>query len=443
MFVQNSNFFYKMKLFEHDREGMELGNTQPIAKTSRTFLFIIMIALLTALGSEIKIMPFENAPFRFGLGSIIFFFALLIRPLPLITTGVITGLTVTVFRAIIGSLFLEGQFNEQLIEHFPAALFYISFAICLKAIPLERIKVHPFILGLFGVSFEVLANIIEQTATTIFVTQQWANIDSYLLLFVVGFLRSFFVMGLYSAISLSEQKKQRQLLLAINSELYVEALYLQKSMEQIEQLTADSFQLYKRLKLVDRKLGNEALRISQEIHEVKKDHERIYAGISKIVSAERADSFLLSDLLYFIVEANESYAKFLNKDIYFKLICPRDLKTDEHIALMAILNNLVANAVEAIDQQGEISLNVTSTILYTTFTVIDDGKGIDEAVLPIIFDAGYTSKFNASGAASTGIGLSHVQTIIERLQGTIEVTSEQTTNFSVTIPTKHLRKKEI
>ena len=29
-------------------------------------------------------------------------------------------------------------------------------------------------------------------------------------------------------------------------------------------------------------LSNEALRISQEIHEIKKDYERIYAGLSKI-----------------------------------------------------------------------------------------------------------------------------------------------------------------
>ena len=45
--------------------------------------------------------------------------------------------------------------------------------------------------------------------------------------------------------------------------------------------------------------------------------------------------------------------------------------------------------------------------------------GSETSILPIIFDAGYTSKFSTTGIASTGIGLSHVQTIMTRLSRNI------------------------
>lgn len=43
-----------------------------LSKVNRCTIAILATALLTAIGSEIKIMPYEEAPFRFGLGSIIF-----------------------------------------------------------------------------------------------------------------------------------------------------------------------------------------------------------------------------------------------------------------------------------------------------------------------------------------------------------------------------------
>ncbi|MEK4227871.1 ATP-binding protein [Solibacillus sp. FSL H8-0538] len=424
------------------REEFTLETKQPISKSSRTLVIILFIALLTALGSELKIMPFEDAPFRFGLGSIIFFLALLIQPVPIIKTGIITGFTVVAFRALVDTLYTGNPISQQWVEHFPAALFYIVFAVCLKTINIEQIKSHPFMLGLYGIAFEVLANTMEQLTMTLFITQQRATYDEFLLFVAVAFLRSFFVVGFYSTITVSEQKKQMQQLLNIHSELYVESLYLQKSMAQIEQITADSFQLYKQLKPVDTSFSSELLRISQEIHEIKKDTERIYAGLSKIVTTKRSDTFLLSDLIRFVVEANENYANLLNKRISFTTACSTDMRTHEHIALLALLNNLVANAVEAIEQVGSIELTIHSTPQKTTFVVKDDGQGIKASMLSVIFDPGFTSKFNEAGIASTGIGLSHVQTIISRLQGNITVISAEWTTFTVTVPTKKLCSKE-
>ena len=425
-----------------NKGGFFLETTQPLTKITKTTLIMLAIALLTAIGSEVKIMPFDNAPFRFGLGSIIFFFALLIRPVPLLPTGIITAITVITWRTGFNSLQNEHTTFASFIEYIPAGLFYIVFALCLLAIPFEKVKKHPFLLGLCGMSFEVIANTSEHIAQAILYAPQLNTSNSLLLFGLVGFLRSFFVVGLYSAITLSEQKKQLQQLMTIQSGLFVEALYIKKSMEHVEQLTANSYQLYKKLKTIDSNLGKEALLISQEIHEVKKDQERIYAGLSKITNKKLTDAFLLSDLLSYIVEANQNYAYLLKKDIHFKTLCPNDFKTKEHIALLAVLNNLMANAVEAIEQQGVITLAVNIHSDITEFIVEDSGMGIAKHLLPVIFDVGYTSKFNTLGNASTGIGLSHTSTIIENLHGSITVTSEVLTRFTVRIPTNFLREEE-
>ena len=52
--------------------------------------------------------------------------------------------------------------------------------------------------------------------------------------------------------------------------------------------------------------------------------------------------------------------------LHFSLMCPVDFKTNEHIALLAVLNNLMANAVEAIEQQDRfhyIEINRTDILL--------------------------------------------------------------------------------
>lgn len=410
-----------------------------ISKAPSSTVTILLIAILTAVGSEIKIMPFDGAPFRFGLGSIIFFLGILIRSVPIIRTGIITACTVLIFRTLLDFLIYKEEITAQALAHLPAALFYITFASCLYFLKIDSVRMRPFILGLYGALFEVAANTVEQLATSILLTKEWGLFDELVLFIGVAFLRSFFVVGLFSTIAVSEQKKRTEQLLNIGSELYVETLYLQKSMESIEQITANGFDIYKKLKKIDSPLGLEALMLAQEIHEIKKDTERIYAGLSKIVTDERTGAFFLSDLLRFCAEANARYSKYLGKNIRFETTFNEDFETKENMLLLAMLNNIVANAVEAIERDGEIKLSIYLTEKDTAFTIENNGPIIPEKILPVIFDPGYTTKFNPSGVASTGIGLSHVQAIVHRLEGTITVKSEKTTIFTILIPTYKLR----
>ncbi|KAA0966425.1 hypothetical protein FQ087_09400 [Sporosarcina sp. ANT_H38] len=98
----------------------------------------VVIALLTAVASEIKVIPFNGENFRFGLGSITFFLLILIRPsIPMIRTGFITGITVVCFR-LYGDLTNETiSFWTSLHNHLPAFVYYVLFAIGFSIIKIE------------------------------------------------------------------------------------------------------------------------------------------------------------------------------------------------------------------------------------------------------------------------------------------------------------------
>ncbi|WP_431811638.1 ATP-binding protein [Lysinibacillus sp. FW12] len=411
--------------------------------TRASLTWIFLIAVMTAIGSEIKIMPFANTSFRFGLGTIIFFLCTLIKPTPIILAGVATSIVTTLFRVFTSSLH-DVAISESIFNHLPAALFYVLFAVCLQILDIQQYREKPLKLGLLVAFSEVISNLAEQIFRFFVQTYTFLFLHDLLILLAVALLRSFFVVGVYSSILIAEQKKRVQEMLNIGSDLYVETLYLKKSMNHIETITASGFELYRQLKIKGYRAESlQALHIAQEIHEVKKDSQRIYAGISKIVGERNFGPFVLSELLHYIEEGNSKYAELLGKSIQFKTTIDFDFQTKEHIALLALLNNLSANAVEAIEGQGIISIAIQRQEDNTVITVCDNGKGISQQDLSIIFEPGYTTKYNDDGVAATGIGLSHVAELIEKLKGSISVESNnQYTTFKITIPTQTIQTGE-
>lgn len=101
--------------------------------------------------------------------------------------------------------------------------------------------------------------------------------------------------------------------------------------------------------------------------------------------------------------------------------------------LKHILINLITNALDAVQDQGHITLRVIEHTVNLEFEVRDNGEGIDEAHQSLIFDPFFTTKPQGKG---TGLGLYIVYNEIDKLGGTISVTSKkhQGTTFTVTLP---------
>ena len=113
----------------------------------------------------------------------------------------------------------------------------------------------------------------------------------------------------------------------------------------------------------------------------------------------------------------------------------------DDVKLRQTLINLLGNAVKFTPEGGRVDLGLEPIAQFeghTTlrFTVSDTGIGIDESFLPHIFETFAqedTSSTNAYG--STGLGLAITKSIVELMNGSIDVQSRkgEGTTFTVTI----------
>lgn len=101
--------------------------------------------------------------------------------------------------------------------------------------------------------------------------------------------------------------------------------------------------------------------------------------------------------------------------------------------LNQVWTNLVDNAIDAMNGQGEISLRTRAEGPWVIVEIEDNGPGIPPEALPNLFDPFFTTKAPGKG---TGLGLNISHNIIAgKHQGQIDVTSQPgQTRFEVRIP---------
>jgi two-component system NtrC family sensor kinase len=97
--------------------------------------------------------------------------------------------------------------------------------------------------------------------------------------------------------------------------------------------------------------------------------------------------------------------------------------------------NLLVNATQAIEKQGEITVKTWHENGSIVTTVSDTGCGIAAQNLNRIFEPFFTTKEVGQG---TGLGLSITYDIVKKHGGEISVQSEpgKGTTFTVTIPVR-------
>ena len=122
------------------------------------------------------------------------------------------------------------------------------------------------------------------------------------------------------------------------------------------------------------------------------------------------------------------------KNIKFEMNCSE--KTVAYIvteSLDMILINLISNAIDAMDDDGRLSIDITKGRDDFVITVADTGSGIDEADIEEIFNPFFTTKGDCGG---TGLGLYIVYNEISKLNGTVDVDSRpgEGTVFILTLP---------
>lgn len=414
----------------------------------RSLIYVVLVCAV-AIAGEFRVYQ-DFSQFRISLGTPVFFFFLLwaqqLRP---VTSGVLTGLTVVFFRTTITLItFSDYGFLLAMSEHLPVFFYYAVYGSMFKLLNVRGYFDRPFIIALLGIIIENLSSWAELLSRGIIFN---SNLTLQMLgtIFIISFFRSFFVLGIVNFSLLKEEKIKRdserqrnEEMLVLVADLFVEMVQLQKTMKNSERITKDCYQLYRRLIDNNDEYAQDVLKIAGEVHEIKKDNQRIHAGLQKLRSDDETTLMDINKIVDVAVRSNKSYSKHLGKTIKFSTIIKGNHSEYNHLILLSIINNLITNAVEAIEHCGEIKVKVDQIDNNLLITIADNGPGIPSHKQALIFEPGYTTKFDEFGVASTGIGLPHIKEVIQNLNGTIKLTTKTKGSepvFQIKLPMENLK----
>ncbi len=93
------------------------------------------------------------------------------------------------------------------------------------------------------------------------------------------------------------------------------------------------------------------------------------------------------------------------------------MSADKKLINQALLN-VFLNSIEAMGENGELLILISSASQHVTITVRDNGSGIPKEALGRVFDPFFTTK-----EAGTGLGLCITHQIIQQHSGRVEVES--------------------
>ncbi|MEN1759016.1 ATP-binding protein [Anoxynatronum sibiricum] len=411
---------------------------------------LILVTVLTTFSGQIYLSP-TGGTFRLSMAVAVLTVTLIhFRKLPVMLVCGTVAVTIPLFRSVVDYFsVLDADFGDIFRSYLPVISFYISYGFLFLLLSIREKLSHPFSFILSLWLCDSFSNILEFSLRQLISP---ANIVSDVLLQIIlmGLARSVLTYFLYNTTLYYierydrsyQENRYREMIMFISS-LKSELFFLQKSIADIENTMKDSYDLYQHLESGPQK--EQVLSIAKNIHEIKKDYYRVASGLEKVLSAEEDRSSLNSREIFDLIR--ENYQK-LNTNrqlhIHFEFHCRSPFITAEYYPLISVLNNLIINAVEAIQQYGRIVVEGRLEGTIYRFSVTDNGQGIHPEDLELLFIPGYSTKYDAiTGRMSTGIGLCHAQEIVENhFGGSIHAESNPElgrTTFSVMIPFDRLQ----
>ncbi|QGY40303.1 GHKL domain-containing protein [Pseudodesulfovibrio cashew] len=129
----------------------------------------------------------------------------------------------------------------------------------------------------------------------------------------------------------------------------------------------------------------------------------------------------------------ENETRHRNIEVSCRLDPELPLITTDSNQLQQVILNLLENAIDAIDENGAITLSTRRDGNGIAMDIADTGEGIARENLNKVFDPFFTTKATGEG---TGLGLSIVYSTLSKLGGTINVRSApgSGTEFTIRLP---------
>lgn len=358
------------------------------------------------------------------------------------------------FRISLDLLMYDLPLTSSILLRGPTFFYYLTYAACFHLPKVNTLYSKAIQIAGWSIFAEFFASIAELAVTNLCVGADLVITFSVLIkIIIIAIIRCFFILSFFflnqlylSETKAREERKQSKHMLLLIANLYEEIIQLKKSQGNAEAVTKNCYQLYENLqnteKPIERSaLSAELLSIAGQVHEIKKDNQRIYAGLNQLTNNRRLDDYLhLRELSEIIVQSNKKYARSLDKNIKVYSMIDPSLPPLHVYTILSLVNNLVANAVEAIKENGTIQLSFTKVGSFIDIRISDTGSGIAPNKLELIFKPGYTTKFDIDGTPSTGVGLPYAKHLAEELHGSIQVDISHVgkTIFILTLPLKQL-----
>ena len=108
---------------------------------------------------------------------------------------------------------------------------------------------------------------------------------------------------------------------------------------------------------------------------------------------------------------------------------PSDIKAKcDPKQLEVVFSNMISNAIDAMNQQGIVTVKVKEVQGHVHIEIQDQGPGVPLDIMDKIFDPLFTTK-----QTGTGLGLVSCKSIVEQHGGTIKVSNNPTT-FTIILP---------
>lgn len=397
---------------------------------------IIGAAAIVSIASQINI-GIMDTDFRVSAGII--FFAVFLyqyKNFKPVSMGLLSGVTVYILRGaiyFIGTGTLKGVIFSYQLEILFYTFYGVIYALLIRKTGEDNLNKVLLVL----IASDIGANLIELGARVIMGTSKFHG-RIILTLLLVAVVRSFIVwlaltwIKYYKVLLMKEEHEKRYTrLLWLTAQLKSEMYWMEKNMDNIERVMANSYSLFEEISSEAQggTLEDKSLAIARDVHEIKKEYQLAIRGIRDLTEDKQVEGGMdFKDIITILHETLKREVSRRNMDVKLSFEPGESFYTSKHYYLMSIFRNLLINSLDAIgDSEKRESLSFQHKVKeqHHIFTISDTGCGIEEKSLSLVFSPGFSTKINyTTGEINRGLGLSVVQHIVEKeLKGTITVNS--------------------
>ena len=200
--------------------------------------------------------------------------------------------------------------------------------------------------------------------------------------------------------------------------------------------------------LKDPEITDDKSRVKRLANVIYDENLRLGDHIERVLNIARLDkgnlelekeSIDVNDLLEGVVGSMELQLEKKNDEIKLRLDADHALIQGDELHLSNVIFNLLDNAIKYSREQSKIEIHTRNKNNLVYITISDNGVGISKEQLTKVFDQFYrVPTGNIHDVKGFGLGLSYVQDIVKRMNGTIKVKSElnKGTEFEIILPLK-------